>query len=123
MFMTAEDVYKRMMAADVDNDGYLTRSEVLLVMKGVHEEINDAKKGMGLEIPISALNPDTDGDGKVAPWEKEVFDRIVAADTDRSGAISVRNLFDFIRSMSNEVKVRRPLYTSRGLSRAVSRGC
>ena len=30
--------------------------------------------------------------------------RIVKADTDKSGAISVRNLFDFIRQMSMEVK-------------------
>jgi len=55
-------------------------------------------------IPLSTLNPDTDGDGHIEPWEKEVYDRIVAADTDHTGVISVRNLFDFIRSMSNEVK-------------------
>ena len=33
-----------------------------------------------------------------------MYDRIVAADTDHTGTISVRNLFDFIRSMSNEVR-------------------
>ena len=81
-------------------------------------------------IPLSSLNPvrqrkpsnprcasiiptrscanhsrqDTDGDGKIEAWEKEVYGRIVAADTDHTGTISVRNLFDFIRTMSNEVK-------------------
>ena len=33
-----------------------------------------------------------------------MYGRIVAADTDNTGTISVRNLFDFIRSMSAEVK-------------------
>ena len=55
-------------------------------------------------IPLSALNPDLNGDGKIDDWEKEVYARIIAADTDHTGAISVRNLFDFIREMSNEVK-------------------
>ena len=36
---------------------------------------------------------------QIEPWEKEVYDRIVQADTDHSGAISVRNLFDFIRQV------------------------
>ena len=55
-------------------------------------------------IPLDSLNPDLNGDGKIDDWEKEVYARIVAADTDHTGSISVRNLFDFIRSMSNEVK-------------------
>ena len=37
-------------------------------------------------IPLSALDPDTDGDGKIEEWEKEVYTRILAADTDNSGS-------------------------------------
>lgn len=55
-------------------------------------------------IPLDSLNPDLNGDGKIDDWEKDVYTRLLAADTDHTGAISVRNLFDFIRSMSNEVK-------------------
>ena len=33
-----------------------------------------------------------------------MYARIIAADTDKTGVISVRNLFDFIRGMSMEVK-------------------
>ena len=33
-------------------------------------------------IPLSALDPDTNGDGKVEDWESEVYNRIKAADTD-----------------------------------------
>ena len=40
-------------------------------------------------IPISSLNPDTDGDGKVEKWEVDVYNRIKSADSDQSGAISV----------------------------------
>lgn len=50
--------------------------------------------------PLASLNPDTDGVAKIEAWEKEVYDRIVAADTDN---ISVRNLSDSIRKMSMEV--------------------
>lgn len=92
-----QDVYSRMMAADHDGDGYLTRSQVLHVMRGVHEE----EKG---GIPISSLNPDTDGDGDVADWEQECYDKIVAADADGGGSISVKELFGVIKSASDEVK-------------------
>jgi len=91
------DVYERLKAADTDMDGNLTRAELYYVIKNASEQIKNG-------IPISSLNPDTDGDGQVEAWEQEVYGRIVAADTDNSGAISVRNLFDFIRKMSMEVK-------------------
>ena len=61
---------------------------------------HDANSG----IPIASLNPDADGDGKVENWEREVYDRIIKADTDNTGTISERNFFDFIRSMSDELK-------------------
>ena len=47
-------------------------------------------------IPLASLNPDINGDGTVEPWEKEIFDKIVAADTDNTGKISVRTLFELI---------------------------
>ena len=33
-------------------------------------------------IPIATLNPDTDGDGKIEPWEQECYAKIKAADAD-----------------------------------------
>ena len=55
-------------------------------------------------IPISSLNPDTDGDGQVAAWEKETYDRIVRADQDGSGSISVKELFSVIKGAADEVR-------------------
>ena len=43
-------------------------------------------------IPLSKLNPDTDGDGSIEPWEKEAYDKLIAADEDGSGYISVKEL-------------------------------
>ena len=57
---------------------------------------NKSKLGAGA-IPISSLNPDRDGDGKIEKWEQEVFDRIKAADADQSGSISVKELFSVIK--------------------------
>ena len=91
------EVYGKLMAADTDKDGELTRQELFSVMRDLNAAVKNG-------IPLSALDPDTDGDGKIEEWEKEVYTRIVAADTDKSGAISVRNLYDFIRLLSNEVK-------------------
>ena len=96
-----KEVYDRLMKADSDNDGHISRVELFKVMASLSREVTEAKVG---GISITALNPDTDGDGKVEEWETEVYNRIVAADTDNTGFISVRNLFDFIRQMSNEVK-------------------
>lgn len=56
-------------------------------------QVDEAQKG----IPISTLNPDTDGDGKVEKWEVEVFNRIKDADADNSGSISVKELFSVIK--------------------------
>ena len=53
------------------------------------DEVKEASKG---GIPITSLNPDTDGDGKVEKWEMDVFNRIKKADEDRSGAISVKEV-------------------------------
>ena len=55
-------VYDKMIKADADGDGFLTRTEIYQVMATAVHEVNEAKKG---GIPIATLNPDTDGDGKV----------------------------------------------------------
>ena len=77
-------VYERILAADLDGDGELSKSELFSAIKRCAVELKEAGKG---GIPISSLDPDTDGDGKVEPWEVEVFERIKSADADHSGAI------------------------------------
>ena len=67
---------------------------------------NKSKIGAG-DIPISSLNPDVDGDGKVEKWEQEVFDRIKAADADRSGSINVKELFSVIKGAADADKAKR----------------
>ena len=47
-------VYDKMLAADVDGDGLLTRAEVYKVIQSMKHEVDDAVKG---GIPISTLNP------------------------------------------------------------------
>ena len=58
-------------------------------------------------IPISSLNPDVDGDGKVEKWEQEVFERIKAADADQSGSIDVKELFSVIKGAADADKAKR----------------
>jgi len=85
-----KEVYDRMLAADVNKDGYLTRGEVYEVMAALKGEVNDVQQSGS--IPIKSLNPDADGDGKVERWEVEVFNRIKDADADASGSISVKEV-------------------------------
>ena len=58
-------------------------------------------------IPISSLNPDVDGDGKIEKWEQEVFERIKAADADQSGSIDVKELFSVIKGAVDADKAKR----------------
>ena len=58
-------------------------------------------------IPISSLNPDVDGDGKIEKWEQEVFERIKAADSDQSGSIDVKELFSVIKGAADADKAKR----------------
>jgi hypothetical protein len=84
------DVFDRLKRADLDGDGKITRHELFTVIKSASAEIEEmATKG---GITISSLDPDTDGDGKVEPWETEVFNRIKAADADGSGSINVKEV-------------------------------
>lgn len=58
-------------------------------------------------IQIAKLNPDTDGDGKIDKWEKEVYGRIEAADTDKSGCISPKELFAVFRAAAQADKLKK----------------
>jgi Ca2+-binding EF-hand superfamily protein len=96
-----QEVYDKLIAADADGDGVLTREELFGVMKTLN---GMAKRG---GISITTLDPDTDGDGKVEKWEIEVFDRIKAADADQSGTISAKELFGVIRGAAESDRQKR----------------
>jgi len=98
-------VYEKMLKADADGDGHLTRAEVYTVISSGIKELREAKTGSS--IPIATLNPDSDGDGKVEAWETEVFERIKAADADQSGAISVKELFGVIKGAAASDRAKR----------------
>lgn len=53
-----KDLYDRIKAADGNNDGYLTKSEVYNLLSMGAKETFEARAG---GIAISSLNPDTDG--------------------------------------------------------------
>ena len=91
-----QQIFDRLKAADKDGDGYISRKEMFDALKQVTVELKNAKAGA---IPISTLNPDTDGDGKVEKWEQEVFERIKEADADQSGSIDVKELFGVVESV------------------------
>ena len=101
---TEQQVYDKMMAADVDGDGFLTRTEVYQVIASGHAQLEEAQKG---GIPITTLNPDSDGDGKVEKWEVEVYNRIKEADADNSGSISVKELFGVIKGAAESDRMKR----------------
>lgn len=83
------DVYDRIVAADTDHTGFISVRNLFDFIHKMSDEVKEASQG---GIPISSLNPDTDGDGKVEPWEIDVFERIKDADADGSGSISVKEL-------------------------------
>lgn len=99
-----QQIYDRLKAADTDNDGYLSRKEMFNALKVVTLELKAAKAGA---IPITLLNPDTDGDGRVQKWEVEVFERIKEADADKSGSIDVKELFGVIKGAAESDRQKR----------------
>ena len=101
---TEQQVYDKMVSADIDGDGFLTRAEVYKVIASAQSELKEARAG---GIPISSLNPDSDGDGKVEKWEVEVYNRIKDADADRSGSINVKELFGVIKGAAESDRQKR----------------
>lgn len=89
-----KEVYGRIVKADTDNTGTISVRNLFDFIKSMSAEVKEAAKG---GIPIVSLNPDTDGDGKVEAWEVDVFERIKEADADKSGSISVKELFGVIK--------------------------
>ena len=85
--LCAQEVYSRIVAADTDSTGEISVPNLFDFIRKMSQEVKDAGKG---GIPISTLNPDSDGDGKVESWEVDVFKRIQDADADKSGSISVK---------------------------------
>ena len=98
------EVYDRIVAADTDNTGEISVRELYDFIRSMSNEVKEASKG---GIPISSLDPDTDGDGKVEKWEMEVFERIKAADEDKSGSIDVKELFGVIKGAAESDKQKR----------------
>ena len=52
-------------------------------------------------------HPNSSPDGKVEKWEMEVFDRIKKADEDKSGSISVKELFGVIKGAAESDKAKK----------------
>ena len=97
-------MYDRIVAADTEGDGTISQGELFDLIHAMSNEVKDAAKA---GIPIAALDPDTDGDGKIEPWEADVFRRIQEADADKSGSISVSELFGVIKGAAESDKQKR----------------
>jgi Ca2+-binding EF-hand superfamily protein len=97
-----QECYQQIKNADADGSGSISVKELFGVMKKAGDAVKEAKANSG--IPIESLNPDTDGDGKVEPWEVDVFERIKAADADASGVISTKELFGVIKGAAESDK-------------------
>jgi len=99
-----KEVYQRLLDADTDCSGTVSVKELFSVMRQASDDVREARKG---GIPIAELNPDTDGDGQVEAWENDVFLRIQDADEDKSGSISVKELFGVIRRAAESDRQKR----------------
>ena len=99
-----QEVYQRLLTADADGSGTVSVKELFGVMRATTDELRAARKG---GIPISDLDPDTNGDGRVEAWENDVFVRIKDADEDQSGSISVKELYAVIRRAAESDRQKR----------------
>jgi len=98
-----KQIYERLVAADADKTGFISVRNLFDLIQNMQDEVREAKAG----ISIKSLNPDTDGDGKVEKWESEVYERIKDADEDKSGSISVKELFGVIKGAAESDKQKR----------------
>ena len=100
-----KEVYQKLLDSDTDGSGTISVKELFGVMRATSDELRQARSMGG--IPISELNPDTNGDGRVEAWESDVFLRIQDADEDRSGSISVKELYAVIRRAAESDRQKR----------------
>jgi len=89
-------IHNALLKADTDGDGQITRGEFYNAILDASVAVDMARRMAG-QIPIDSLNPDCDGDGKVEPWEREVFERIKKADVDQSNTIDVKEFYGVIK--------------------------
>lgn len=62
---------------------------------------------------------DSDGDGKIEKWEKDVYERIQATDADQNGSISAKELFGVIKGAAQSDKEKRLAYKLLAIAVAV----
>ena len=97
-------MYDRIVAADSDKTGTISQGKLFDLIHAMSKEGTDvANDG----IPVASFNPDLNGDGKIEPWEADVFRRIQEADADKSGSISVSELFGVIKGAAESDKQKR----------------
>ena len=68
------EVFDELKKRDIDGNGMITRAELFrLMLQTMAEKVKEAERG---GIAIDALNPDTNGDGRIDMFEAEVFSRL-----------------------------------------------
>ena len=54
-------------------------------------------------LSLKNMDPDFDGDGKVSASERDVYDRMIAADTDRDGHLTRKEVYQVIAKLKGEI--------------------
>ena len=76
------------------------RTEAMPAVKVVPAEeggVVTAPRSGGVLLALNNIDPDLNNDGKVEPWEQEVYDMMKAADTDGDGNLTRAELFQVVR--------------------------